>query len=204
MKKLTLGIITAALSFLIISLPLEAAETKEAPRALTTPDIEMSHVVTATAKVEAVDRDKRTITLQGPEQTVTVKVEDWVDLKKIKSGDTVDVIYYESASARIFKKQEEPRPSRMQKIQYGKGKDSGPKPEVTAARDIEITGTVLSIDTSNNIIVIEDPTGNLKAHKVKDPKDMEIFEEGDMIAVSPTHAVAVSVEKASGKSPRKD
>lgn|GEM_PF-4015486 len=193
MKKFTLGFFGAALSVLIISLPLGAAENKAVPAL---PSIEMSHVVTATAKVEAVDKDKRTVTLQGPERTVTVKVEDWVDLDKIKSGDTVDIIYYESLSAQVYKKEEQPRPTRMQKIQYKKGKASSPQPEVSAARGAEISGTVQSIDTRNSIIVIEDPAGNLKAHKVKDPKNLEKIGEGDSVSVNLIQAIAVSVEKA--------
>lgn len=192
MKKLTLGILAAALCVLISSLPLGAAQDKEAPA---TPTIEMSHVVTVKAKVESVDPGKHTVTFQGPEKSVTVKVEEWVDLDKIKTGDTVDIIYYESVSAQVYKKQEEPRPTRLQKIQYKKGKPSD-QPEAVAARNIEISGTVQSVDKRNNIIVIEDPAGNLKAHKVKDPKNMEKFEEGDGVAVNLIQAIAISVEKA--------
>lgn len=192
MKKMMFAV-AAALSILLLTFPLGAADNKEAPAI---PSIEMSHVVTATAKVAAVDQEKRTVTLQGPEKNVTVKVEDWVDLEKIKSGDTVDVIYYESVSARVYKKQEEQRSSHLQKIQYKKGSASGPQTETAAARDIEISGTVQSIDARNNIVVIEDPAGNLKAHKLKDPKNLEKMEEGDSIAVDFLQAIAVSVEKA--------
>jgi len=195
MKKITLGVVAAALSLLILSIPLGAAEQKEAPKV---PQIEMSHVVTATAKVEAVNEANRTVTLQGPENTVIVKVEEWVDIGKVKSGDSIDVIYFESLVAEIYKKGEKPPVSGVQTIKYVNG-SAGEKPAAAAARETILKGTVQSIDTSNRIVVIEDPDGNLKAHKVKDPKNMDKIEEGDTVVISLTQAVAISVEKSSGK-----
>ncbi len=196
MKKITLGVMTAAISLLILSIPLGAAEQKEAPKV---PQVELSHVVTDTAKVEAVDKAKRTVTLQGPDNLIVVKVEEWVDLDKIKPGDSVDIIYYESLAAEIYKKGEKPPLARLQTIRYAKRADADQKPAEAAVREITLTGTVQSLDTRNNIVVIEDADGNLKAHKVKDPKNMDKMEEGDTIVIRLVQAVAVSVEKSSGK-----
>jgi Cu/Ag efflux protein CusF len=196
MKKITLGFIAAVLSLFVISLPLGAAENKEAPKA---PQIEMSHVVTATAKVEAVDKEKRTVTLKGPENAVTVKAEDWVDLDKVKPGDSVDAIYYESLTAEIYKKGEKPPLAGTQSIKFIDGSASTQAPSAAAAREITFTGTVQSLDARSNIVVLEDSDGNLRANKVKDPKNMDKIEEGDTIVVRVVQAIAVSVEKSPGK-----
>jgi hypothetical protein len=196
MKKITLGVMAAALSLLILSIPLGAAEQKEAPKV---PQIEMSHVVTTTAKVGAVNEANRTVTLQGPENTIAVKVEEWVDLGKVKSGDSIDVIYFESLVAEIYKIGEKPPVSGVQTIKYINGSASGEKPVAAAARETILKGTVQSIDTGNRIVVIEDPDGNLKAHKVKDPRNMDKIEEGDTVVIGLIQAVAISVEKSSGK-----
>lgn len=196
MKKISLVIAAAALSFLILSIPLGAAEQKESPKA---PQIEMSHVVTATAKVEAVNETNRTVTLKGPENTITVKVEEWVSLDKIKPGDSIDVIYFESLVAEIYKKGETAPLAGVQAIKYINGSSSGEKPAAAVAREVVFRGTVQSIDNVNKIVVIEDSDGNLKAHKVKDPRNMDKFEEGDTVVIGLLQAVAISVEKSSGK-----
>lgn len=196
MKKISLAIVAAALSLSIISIPLGAAEQKESPKA---PQIEMSHVVTATAKVEAVNEANRTVTLKGPDNPITVKAEEWVNLDKIKAGDSIDVIYFESLVAEIYKKGEKAPLPGAQAIKFINGSASGDKPAAAAAREVVFRGTVQSIDAGNKIVVIEDPDGNLKAHKVKDPRNMDKIEEGDTVVIGLIQAVAISLDKSSGK-----
>jgi hypothetical protein len=48
------------------------------------------------ATVEAIDYEKRTVTLKGPQRTVTVEVtEEAVNFNKVKVGDTVTIEYSE-------------------------------------------------------------------------------------------------------------
>jgi Cu/Ag efflux protein CusF len=48
------------------------------------------------AVVRAVDSQARTVTLEGPQQAVTVPVADDIDLNSVKAGDMVDAVYVES------------------------------------------------------------------------------------------------------------
>lgn len=198
MKKLSIGIIVV-LSLFILSIPLQAAEYKEAA-APKTPPIETSRLVTATATVEAVDVANRTVTLKGPNRTVTITVgEDVKNLPQIKVGDSVDIVYYESLVAQIYKPGEKPPVSGIQAKQYREGAAPGQMPAGTAARSIQILETVQSIDKAKNIVVLKAPDGSLDAHQVKDPKNLDKVDVGDKVLISLTQAVAVSVERAPGK-----
>lgn len=58
-------------------------------------------IVEATAEVVAVDRDARTLTLRGPQRTLTLPVAEDIDLDAIKVGDEVEAIYQESVAIRV-------------------------------------------------------------------------------------------------------
>lgn len=53
------------------------------------------------ARVEAVDAGARTVTLQGPNQTVTLSVKDDVDLNTVKKGDMVKADFVESFAVNV-------------------------------------------------------------------------------------------------------
>ncbi len=200
MKKMAFGIFAAVLCFSVICIPLHAAEYKESPQAPKTPAIEMSHLVTAQATVEAIDQANRTVTLKGPNRMVTVKVgEEVKNLPQIKVGDLVNLTYYESLVAQIYKKGETPPPSGMQAKQYGERAAPGQMPSGTVARQFQITETVQSIDKANNTVMLKAPDGSVDAHKVRDPKNLDKVEVGDTVLITLTQAVAVSVERAAGK-----
>ena len=57
------------------------------------PAVAVSRTVAASGVIKAVDKKHRTVTLQGPERTVVVRVSDDVDLTQFKVGDTVNAVY---------------------------------------------------------------------------------------------------------------
>lgn len=59
--------------------------------------------VKVTASVEAVDTVKSTVTLRGPEHTVTLYVKDPAVLKAVKKGDFVVASYTEAMAIRVDK-----------------------------------------------------------------------------------------------------
>jgi Cu/Ag efflux protein CusF len=63
---------------------------------------EISDRVDVVATVQAVDRKKRTVTLRGPTRTLTLKVSDAVDLKRLKVGDEVHASYVESLAVSVW------------------------------------------------------------------------------------------------------
>ncbi len=60
------------------------------------------HEITITAKVEAIDKKKPSVTLMGPEgRSVTVRVENPKNLKKLKVGDQVEITYTEALAISV-------------------------------------------------------------------------------------------------------
>ena len=55
----------------------------------------------AVGTVEAIDRNNRTVTLQGAERTVQLEVADDVDLSTVKVGDTAEALYVESYAVQV-------------------------------------------------------------------------------------------------------
>lgn len=63
----------------------------------------LMHDVKIIASVEALDAKKGTVTLRGPEHTVTIKVKDPAMLKNVKVGDMVQASYTEALAIRVEK-----------------------------------------------------------------------------------------------------
>jgi Cu/Ag efflux protein CusF len=59
--------------------------------------------VSVVASVESLDKAKGTVTLRGPERTVTVKVRDPAMLKDVKAGDFVKASYTEAVAVSVAK-----------------------------------------------------------------------------------------------------
>ena len=67
------------------------------------PKVGEARLVTVRGTVEAIDKDKQTVTLKGPKRTLTVKVRDPQKLDAIKVGDPVIGKYYESLMIELKK-----------------------------------------------------------------------------------------------------
>jgi Cu/Ag efflux protein CusF len=65
------------------------------------------------ATVQAVDAAKRTITLRGPERTVSLKVQAPAMLMGVKPGENVEVEYTEAAALKVEKGPAPPMPPAM-------------------------------------------------------------------------------------------
>lgn len=74
----------------------ERADPGEKPAGAVTRTVEI------VATVTALDSKERLATLKGPESTITVLVDDDVDLTKIKVGDDVRAVYQESIAVRVM------------------------------------------------------------------------------------------------------
>ena len=62
-----------------------------------------ARVVTARGTVEAVDKEKKTVTLKGPKRSLTLEIRDPAKLEAIKVGDPVIAKYYEALVVRVVK-----------------------------------------------------------------------------------------------------
>jgi len=67
------------------------------------PKVKEARLLTVRGTVEAIDKEKQTVTLKGPKQSLTVHVRDPKKLEAIQVGDPVLAKYYESLMMEVKK-----------------------------------------------------------------------------------------------------
>lgn len=65
------------------------------------PGVKVTGSTFVEAEVKAVDKKRRTVTVQGPEKEVVFEVSKEVDLSKIKAGQEVEALYVESYAVSV-------------------------------------------------------------------------------------------------------
>lgn len=148
---------------------------------------------TVTATVRKIDLKKRKVTLEGPDgKTVTVKVPEAArNLAQVKVGDEVVVAFYESIAYEV-KKPGEAAPGVAVAEEVGRT-EPGEKPGGFAAEAVTVTVTITAIDRANSTVTLELPDGETDTVKVRDPSRLEGVEVGDLVELTYTEAVAISV-----------
>ena len=119
-----------------------------------------SELITLTATVEAIDLEKRLVTLKGPEgNTVTLEVNEQArNLAQVKVGDQVQAEYYESVALYAQKPDGSlPAAAEMAAIERA---PAGEKPGMAAVKSRVITATVESIDLEKRTVALKCPEGN--------------------------------------------
>jgi hypothetical protein len=156
----------------------------------------VEQVVTVTAAVQSIDVKKRTVTLKGSDgETTTVKVSDDVrNLDQVKKGDLVTAAFYESIAYHVMKKgTAEPG---IDAAADAERAPVGSRPGAAGGAAVSVTATITAIDKKTNMVSLKGPEGNTVKVKVKDPSRLENVKVGDLVEITYTEAVAISVEKA--------
>ncbi len=200
MKKLLFVFVVAVF---ILSLGGGAiAQEKKEPAAsakTTKPTFKKSDLVTVKATVEAIDLATRMVTLKGPKgNTFTFKAGEQVrNLPQVKVGDVVVAKYYESIAVDV-KKPGQATPGMTAEQVAGRAKP-GEMPAGVVANQVTITATVTAIDAKKPSVTLKGPEGNVKEVKIKDPKKLENVKVGDLVVITYTEALAISVHKPQKK-----
>jgi Cu/Ag efflux protein CusF len=152
------------------------------------------NTVSATATVKKVDLKTREVTLIGADgKSFTVKCGDEVrNLPQVKVGDEVTATYYESVAYEVHKPGSV-EPGARAAVGAARA-EPGEKPGAVAANVVQITATIESIDKSVPSVTLRRADGELVLVKVRDPKKLDAVSVGDMVEITFTEAVAISVE----------
>ena len=152
--------------------------------------------VSSTATVKKVDLATRVVTLAGADgKSFDVKCGDEVrNLAQLRVGDRVTATYYESVAYEVHK------PGSVEagaRAAVGAARaEPGEKPGAVAANVVEITATIESIDKSVPLVVLRRADGELTPIKVRDARKLDAVAVGDMVEITFTEAMAISVETA--------
>ncbi len=157
------------------------------------PGVVMADVVVINATVEAVDKDKRTVTLKGSGgRSVTLKVgPNARNFDQIKVGDKVKGKFLDSVALFVRKAGTPPDAAEMQAVSVA---PRGQRPKAMAVDTVEISAKVEKIDYKKRLITLKGPEGNTRTIKA-DPRVKRLSEikVGDDIVLRHTEAMAIEV-----------
>jgi Cu/Ag efflux protein CusF len=145
------------------------------------------------AKIVAIDRDTRRITLEDESGKVE-EVYVGPEVKRfdeLKVGDQLTFRVYESVVSRI-RKPGETSPSVSSEPTITRG--TGPKPSGTIAQQMSATVTIIEIDTALPSVTVETADGRTMSFKVADKKNLEGVKVGDRVEITYTVALVIAVE----------
>jgi len=175
---------------MVTALALGASTTVKAQQG-----VELSEVSVITAKVVAIDRVDRNVTLLGPDgNVVTVEVSHAArNFDQIEIGDQVKVEYFEAVALYIGK--EGQKPEAVAGLVTARAA-KGDKPAGVAVEVVDVAATVHAIDKKKRTVTLKGPDGKLVKTKVdKSVKGFDTLKVGDSIHARFTEAIAISVEK---------
>ncbi len=199
MKKMMCAVAILALvcAFAVMTAA-QAAETKSQPATKTgeKPGGIVVQSVSGTATVDAIDKDKRMVTLKFADgRTQTLKLGPEVrNFDQIQVGDKVKATYAESVAIAVRKSDEKPAAAQTRTVTVA---PKGAKPGVLVTDTLEVNAKVEAIDYDKWTVSLKGPEGNVRTFAVdKSVKKFKNVKVGDDVIVSVTQAVAIVVEKA--------
>ena len=153
------------------------------------------NVQTAKAKVKAVDLKTRHVTLQRADGSVVKFAvgDDVRNLPQVKVGDEVTVTYYESLAYEVHKSgQAIPGAAVTEGVARA---PLGEKPAGLVGRATTVTATIAAIDKAAPTVTLRAPSGELTTFKVRHPEKLDQVSVGDLVDITYTEALAISVDK---------
>jgi hypothetical protein len=175
-------------------LALAGAKGKQADQKEGMP-IVLSDSVKMRGTVDAIDYDKRMVTLKGPQgDTITMKVnDDVVNFDQIQKGDDVVTEYYESVALGMRKSGQ----GRIKnQVEIAEMVPPGEKPGRFEMKTAEVAATVEAIDYDHRTVKLRGPEGDALTIKVDEHvKSLDKLKRGDKVVAKITEAFAISVLK---------
>jgi len=158
-----------------------------------------SNLTTATAEVTAVDLEKRLVTVRRPNgKTSTIRCGEGVrNLAQVKVGDQVTVAYHESLAFEVRKPGETP-PGTTVTGAAARAKE-GEQPAGAVGQTIQVTATIVAIDRTTMMLTLKGPDGTEIEVKARDPEKVALVSVGDVMEITYTEALAVSVTTPDAK-----
>lgn len=159
------------------------------------PAFSASQSMTATARVEAINRETREVTLLLDDgETVTMNAgEETRNLDQVNPGDMVYAHYTESISIEVVEGDGAEPGIRAQEDTARSAK--GRMPGYAAEEATVITAVVESINLENNTFKLREPDGKIREYVARNPHNLKMAEVGDKVITTITESVVLTVEK---------
>jgi hypothetical protein len=150
---------------------------------------------TVTATVLSVDQASRKVTIKTDSgQTYSFIAGDHVkNLAQVKVGDIITAKYTEAIAYQVRKSTAPTGASTSTAVTSA---PLGSKPAAVVAQQTTVAVTVTAIDTSIPTVTFKGPEGNVRTIKVQDPQKLVGVKVGDIVDITYTEAMAVTVTEA--------
>ena len=163
------------------------------------PSMSTSQSMIVTAKVEAINHETREVTLLGPEggSVTFVASEEARNLDQVSVGDIVIAEYVQNMSIEVFPG-DGSEPGAGEMAISGRSEE-GDMPAMTAIDALVVTATVEEINIEANTFKLRGPSGLVKEYEAQNPENLKKAEVGDIVVITYTEGVAISVEKSTAE-----
>lgn len=145
------------------------------------------------ATVEAIDQEKRRVTLKGPDgNSVKIEVDEQVkNLPQVEVGDRVIIEYIEAVSIQVFAPGEvEPGAAAVAAAESAK---PGEKPAGVAMEAVTVVATIEAINKEEQAVTLKTAEGETKTVKARNPDNLDKVKVGDTVMITYTEAIGISV-----------
>lgn len=198
----TMSIVGLAVFGLLLATPVGAQKPEAAGSTIVLSEPGRAEAVRYTeisAKVVAIEKSARTVTLKGPqEKTLDVVAGDEVkNFDQIRVGDLVKVRYAQALALELRKSRAVGDLTESAGSTQAK---PGERPAAASVHQITAIAEVTDVNPQKEQITLKGPRGNIVELDVRNPDQFKVVKEGDQVDVTYTEAMAVSVEPASGPS----
>lgn len=152
-----------------------------------------------TATVTKIDYTTRAVTLRtqdGKEHTIVADTAVR-NLAQVKPGDVVTATYAEALAYEVLKKGA--KAPGVEQVVGGGRAEPGKKPAGAIGQQTTVTVTISAIDRSVPSVTFTGPAGNSRTIKVRHPEKLEGVSVGDMVDITYTEALAITVDPAPKK-----
>jgi Cu/Ag efflux protein CusF len=165
------------------------------------PSFSASQSVTISAIVEAIDHDTRIVTVRKPDgDTLTFTASDDArNLDQVDVGDVLVAKYIESVSIEVLAN--DGMEAEMAEATAVARTKEGEMPGLAAMDAKVVTATVEEINVDNNTFKLKGPDGVVNEYVARNPENLKRAEVGDLVVITITEAVAITVEKSSADQP---
>jgi Cu/Ag efflux protein CusF len=150
--------------------------------------------VKVTALVEAINHETREVTLRRAEgDTITFTAsEEARNLNMVEVGDIVNADYEEVLSIKVVAN-DGSEPGR-QELAGVTRTEEGEMPGMAAFDAQRVIATVEEINLEANTFKLKGPDGNVNEYVARNPDNLRRAEVGDLVIITVSEAVAISVE----------
>lgn len=159
------------------------------------PSLYTSNKVVVTSEVEAINHETREVTLKGADgESVTFTASDEArNLGQVSVGDVVTAEYVQSITVDVMPN-DGTEPGVGEVAAMGRSPE-GEMPGVVAMESQVVTAVLHEINLETNSFKLREANGRINEYAARDPENLKRVVVGDLVIITYTEAVAISVEE---------